>query len=896
MCDGASHCGDHDDSDESREPYSGCNRFPGNVSDTKDAESRDTCTSWGGLKHVLCPANEVTCIPETMVAGVNVSDPATCHTTCPDTSMWRCDDGRCINETLHRNGIPDCRDGSDELPFHIYWYSILISTVLIVLTGLSLSLLCRLFYKHNAQSWFHCSLCSSSRRNEVARYNSVVTRGDEVDCGGDSLDDDTLYPAGDIPSEMIALLDDKHANWERKERDPMKQKIYGSKYSPTSLKTSVILEAKKEYLRIHMDPIRYHHLYMYLANRSATVKELAKVTKHLLDWEKELHGESKLEVVKCWRLHLGSSELTHEIINSVADEKTLASRFEGRLYPLRTLFRNCRRRLLQLKPLQDSLLYRLGTLSYYAFVPFIEGCFFYAERIKNLIYIHIFYAALSDLSKEKSILTFEFEFSLILAMSLTVAATQLFSIFYSVYYAEDIFEFGHEKKCPKSLLKRISLKLMAALLSPFIPILVLANHIYYDSKLSRHRRHLQTFKDSDDEDSEGNPEDTTDAAKADTQEKRITLYKLICKLETKSLLYRKFYSYFRVTSAVLESCTVLVCLVLLMFVTGRGNRDINLIVGVEHRLYSFFNIQHLYHEGLFSQLNLMRDIVMLGSILYSLAFILTALVKYWYQAKNLAISFSGQFILGLYLFFMTFNRLTTAVSLFATTQPLGREKFDNNASDPVAKLTVATVIFSIIFLVRLSLVYVYKKWFAAGENGWEKCQKNQNQDGPKKKVPRGWKTGDMVDKWINVLVNTVVVMPFMVQTQSLQVLKMIEKEFNFSPEKNQAKRNSLKRRTSLVKMNAEVEIKGNHIETLENVGGVMMPNMNFFIAPLLYDDFRAEIRRMWWEDPTSKLDVATIRRKMMEKRDMRLILSKMQQEDVDKNIRYVIQYQYCVVC
>merc|ERR1719225_251992 len=398
-----------------------------------------------------------------------------------------------------------------------------------------------------------------------------------------------------------------------------------------------------------MDPIRYHHLYMYLANRSATVKELAKVTKHLLDWEKELHGESKLEVVKCWRLHLGSSELTHEIINSVADEKSLASRFEGRLYPLRTLFRNCRRRLLQLKPLQDSLLYRLGTLSYYA--------------------------ALSDLSKEKSILTFEFEFSLILAMSLTVAATQLFSIFYSVYYAEDIFEFGHEKKCPKSLLKRISLKLMAALLSPFIPILVLANHIYYDSKLSRHRRHLQTFKDSDDEDSEGNPEDTTDAAKADTQEKRITLYKLICKLETKSLLYRKFYSYFRVTSAVLESCTVLVCLVLLMFVTGRGNRDINLIVGVEHRLYSFFNIQHLYHEGLFSQLNLMRDIVMLGSILYSLAFILTALVKYWYQAKNLAISFSGQFVLGLYLFFMTFNRLTTAVSLFATTQPLGREKF-----------------------------------------------------------------------------------------------------------------------------------------------------------------------------------------------------------------------------
>ena len=29
--------------------------------------------------------------------------------------------------------------------------------------------------------------------------------------------------------------------------------------------------------KVHLDPIQYHHLYMYLAHRSATVKELAKV-------------------------------------------------------------------------------------------------------------------------------------------------------------------------------------------------------------------------------------------------------------------------------------------------------------------------------------------------------------------------------------------------------------------------------------------------------------------------------------------------------------------------------------------------------------------------------------------------------------------------------------------
>ena len=96
---------------------------------------------------------------------------------------------------------------------------------------------------------------------------------------------------------------------------------------------------------MHLDPIRYHHLYMYLAHRSATVKELAKVfqpnilskkvviscfqvTRQLFQWELQMHGNTKLEVVKCWRLHLGASNLTGMVINSVADEKTLASRCE----------------------------------------------------------------------------------------------------------------------------------------------------------------------------------------------------------------------------------------------------------------------------------------------------------------------------------------------------------------------------------------------------------------------------------------------------------------------------------------------------------------------------------------------------------------------------------------
>ena len=166
------------------------------------------------------------------------------------------------------------------------------------------------------------------------------------------------------------------------------------------------------------------------------------------------------------------------------------------------------------KPLEDGWLYKLSSIAYVALVPFIEGCFFYLERLKNLIYIHIFYSALCDLSRNNPA-DHPFENSLIVAMCLAVVLTQLFFILISVWYAQDIFEIGHENECPSSTIKKVWFKIIAIILSPVIPILVLANHVYYDSKLSRQRRHLQTYKDTDE--SEDVPQDTTDDAKAKTQ-------------------------------------------------------------------------------------------------------------------------------------------------------------------------------------------------------------------------------------------------------------------------------------------------------------------------------------------------------------------------------------------
>ena len=697
VCDGIDHC--EDGSDESFLEYDGCNRFP---------DDEGACSSWGGERYIQCPAMADICITPDFAATANLSDPSSCR-ECPDPTEWRCNNGLCINGTLFRNSVPDCLDGSDEVELDLRWYIILISTILIVLTGICISFACRALNRKNTKGCFHCNFCSSSKRRKVERYNSVPSgndAGDNVDCGsGNSNEDvDLLYPTDDIPTDLIALLDDKVNNWERKKRDSVVAKITGARYSPVSLKPPVILEAKRLYVLIHNDPIRYHHLYMYLANRCATVKELSKVTNHLLGWEKEMHGMNKLEVIKCWRLHLGSSALTGMVINSVADEPSLASRCTTTFYPFRQFLRAFRRRLLQVKPKQDSQFYRIASITYSTMLPFVEASFFYLEKIKNIIYVHIFFTALVDLSHNKP-MDHPFEFSLVLFMSLAISATQFLYLCYSFYFAEEIFEVGHEKNCEHSKAKIVFFKVLALLLSPLMPCYVLANHVYYDSKLSITRRHLQMHNDSADIEEK----DVEDSAKQINENERIELYKSVCKLETKSLLYRKLYSYFRVTSAVLESATVIVVLVLLLFVTNRRNRSIKLIVGVEHRLYTFFGISS--GGSLIAELNLVRDVVVFGSILYSMMIVLTALVKYWYQSKNLAISLSGQVVLGLYLCFLTINRLTTAISLFATTQPLN---FDDGAKMPRISLPVAVVIFLLILLMRLGIVYFYKMKFCRG--------------------------------------------------------------------------------------------------------------------------------------------------------------------------------------
>ena len=814
VCDGKPDCDDK--SDEAMTPWDGCNLFPNYT---------DWCTSWAGERHVSCPPREATCIPVTMLISINNSDPGSCH-VCPDPGQWRCDNGQCIDGALRRDGRPDCVDGSDEARVRIHWDDVLIAALTIVL----ILLLVSFFLK-------------------IDVMKCCFAEGDEVDGMEDSQEDESLYNDSDIPIDLIELLDNK-VNWEDIERDENQKSATVFK----SLKSTVLPKAKELYHVVKRDTIQYHHLYMYLANRYPTVAELGKVTKQFLKWEMSLHNLNKREVLRFWRLHLGTSHQTRTIIRSVADENKWLQKVQDQIYPIRLILRNCRRQMWQLQPLEDDTLYKISSLLWTASVPFIEGCFFLAERLKNLIFINMFYKALTDLSRGEPT-KHPFEYFLVIAMSLSVAVTQFLFILYSIYFSEEIFECG--KKA--STLKKWLIKVFAAILSPFVPIFILSNHIYHDSKLHRNRRLLQTFnhqiviKEKTNDNQPDPEEGETVSVENEGRRDRIKLYKRCYKEESKSMLFRKLYSYYRVTSAVLESCTVIVCLLLLLIVTARTSMEIHLIEGVEQKLYRFFNIKN--SSGVLSELNLMRDVVILGSVLYSVAIILTALVKYWYQSKNLSISFKGQITLALYMVFLAINKITTFVSLFS----LVRHSDENDDQSGGLTLTLAIIIFALINSLRFSLVFVYKCFFNDGQNIWDKCRGGGGNNEKGDRVPRGWEAGDIMDKWINVLVNSLVVIPFIFQRQPLEVLKSIEKKFNVSrPGKNQG-----------TKQNNHL----NNAKTKEKID----------------EFFREQILKIWEEDPNTKLDIRTVRNRMWNTRSSRSKISPMTGEEIDIKIRYTLE-------
>ena len=92
----------------------------------------------------------------------------------------------------------------------------------------------------------------------------------------------------------------------------------------------------------------------------------------------------------------------------------------------------------------------------------------------------------------------------------------------------------------------------------------------------------------------------------------------------------------------------------------------------------------------------------------------------------------------------------------------------------------------------------------------------------------------------------------------------------------------------MVRLISKDDKSGNQVLVVENLAGLFVPKMDLFVDAMLYEDLRNNIRKIWWEDPTTKLDPDTVKRKLFESNNsLRLRLLSLKEQDVDKNIRFV---------
>ena len=503
VCDDIVDCGDG--SDESYEAYEGCNLYPDNT---------EPCSiSVRGERHVRCEADPTVCVPESLA---NSSDCRQC-----EDNKWRCNGGRCIEQSQFRDGKFDCYDETDEIPSSdlapLRNFTIIV--VIFFLVGLNLLQLITPLYHRSV----HCP-----------EFNEEFT-----------FKDDWIPP-----TKLIELLD---IIVEEEDSPRLNESINGllDETSPmVTIGPTVPLinskkEAKAKYHEMKNSKEKYHHLYMYIENRY-TDKKLSIARDFLYTIEEEMDG-------KDWYL-FGEYQGTAVL-------KSMAKHFDS------DTAKNLGCLTIQSK--ENCIFYYLSTIF----------CF---ERIKNFVLFIIFWMALGELP-----LGWEYFYIicfLLLPLSFVVVQWRHYEITTRTY-KEPLFE--HEdseikRKINKALKKSAKMDSEAGetntvlriglcvILSTVMPLIVTAKHAWYSSVLTDQRRQLREAQR--------------------TQENRIKIYKKICKLESKILIFRKCLSQFYMSS-VWESVMVIVCLFLLF-----GNSQVRDGVGYRITIILFlasYKIQSL---------------------------------------------------------------------------------------------------------------------------------------------------------------------------------------------------------------------------------------------------------------------------------------------------------------
>ena len=140
-------------------------------------------------------------------------------------------------------------------------------------------------------------------------------------------------------------------------------------------------------------------------------------------------------------------------------------------------------------------------------------------------------------------------------------------------------------------------------------------------------------------------------------------------------------------------------MICLIFFFSEG-REIQVIKGVSQKIGEFLNLQGGTNSFL-DDLEIVKDVVIVVCVLYSFLIIVTALVRYINQSKNLNLQMMGKACLSMYISCNVVARLTMFIALFSTAE--ATEK-----TSPSIPLVVCAILAFFIFVMHALLILWYK--------------------------------------------------------------------------------------------------------------------------------------------------------------------------------------------
>lgn len=448
--------------------------------------------------------------------------------------------------------------------------------------------------------------------------------------------------------------------------------------------------------------------------------QLTQIFKRQLYFSSDFHGQDAREALACWRLHLGSNNLIKKLINAI-QPPGLCSRFYDWYMPKKNTLRQYIRRSI---PKESRSFFRtvymmINTL-YYLAKPFVGTFIFYFDVMKDLIFSILIYNTVDDLTLGNfSPAEYPFETTVVIGLFTMIMLTQVSFMVIAVYYSNDVFEMCRHST---SRFKRNVFKAISFVFAPLMPAFLLANHVYYLQQEYTLIRELQTLEEED-----------------DSMANRWYLFREIERTRYRSRLHRRIYSFFRVSAAVIQSFHVIVAMIVIV-VSPQLTPSVPLIDGVTEKIADFINLERFDQDSFINNLDIARDVVIVSVVLYSFVMIISAFVRYVYQCKNLNLVFGGKLFLTLYFACHVIARLIMYIALLATSS---KTKF----SDPPIPIRQATIIGAVIFFLHYVLIFWFKMMYVSN-----------------------FKKANIIERSIHVLVNTVVVIPFMAwDVDSLQI-------------------------------------------------------------------------------------------------------------------------------